>query len=361
MLDRASFPRDKPCGGGITYRADVASGIDLSPVTEREIYGVRVSADLGNAFERTCPHLLARMTQRARLDEFLAQGAAEAGADFRDGLAIKELTVEDGVRLRTNGEVHSARLLIGADGVNGVVSSTLGLKPAGEHAVAYEANYPADTVLARRWEQMIALDLGGIPGGYGWVFPKRDHLNVGVGGWKSTGPTLRARLDRYTRFLGLDPAKLEGHRGYQLPLRRDGQPVVRGPAMLVGDAAALVDPLSGEGIWAAFVSGRLAAEEAQRYLSGEVRDLTGYPRALEQEMHDEILASRRLMAMLQRLPAFSVLMLKYNDTFWRYLQQIIRGEITYPDLPRKLGPVRHPLYRWADWEIAHHGRHPRSN
>ena len=71
-------------------------------------------------------------------------------------------------------------------------------------------------------------------------------------------------------------------------------------------------------------------------------------------MHDEILASRRLMSILQRLPAFSVLMLKYNHTFWRYLQQIIRGDLTYPDLPRKLGPLRHALYRWADWEIARH-------
>jgi hypothetical protein len=73
-------------------------------------------------------------------------------------------------------------------------------------------------------------------------------------------------------------------------------------------------------------------------------------------MHDEILASRRLMAILQRLPAFSVLMLKYNSAFWRYLQQIIRGDLTYPELPKKLGPLRQALYRWADWEIARHKR-----
>ena len=65
-------------------------------------------------------------------------------------------------------------------------------------------------------------------------------------------------------------------------------------------------------------------------------------------MREEILASRRLQAILQRLPSFSVLMLKYNSTFWRYMTEIIRGEITYPDLPRKLGPLRHVLDRWAD-------------
>jgi flavin-dependent dehydrogenase len=175
---------------------------------------------------------------------------------------------------------------------------------------------------AIRWERMIGLDLGGIPGGYGWVFPRGDHLNIGVGGWKSVGPTLRSRLLRYVRFLGLDESRLYGYQGYQLPLRGEKHTVVHGPAMLAGDAAALVDPLSGEGIWAAFVSGRLAAEEAQRYLAGEVAALAGYQRALEGIMREEILASRRLMIILQRLPSFSVLMLKYNDRFWRYLQGI---------------------------------------
>ncbi len=357
MLDRARFPREKPCGGGVTFRADTENGLDLAPVTEREIYGVRVSADMRRMFDRQSPHLLARMTQRSRLDAYLAEQAARAGAEFRDGSAIREIELEDGgVRVRANGDVYEARVLIGADGVNGVTASALGLRPAGEHAVAFEANYPLDGALAARWDRTIALDLGGIPGGYGWVFPKGDHLNIGVGGWKAVGPTLRDRLVRYTRFLGLDGARLESHRGYQLPLRRDGEPIVRGNAMLAGDAAALVDPLSGEGIWAAFVSGRLAADEAHRLLAGETQDLVGYQRALETVMSDEILASRRLMIVLQRLPAFSVLMLKYNNLFWRYLQQIIRGELTYPDLPKKLGPLRHLLYRWADWEIARHER-----
>jgi geranylgeranyl reductase family protein len=357
LLDRARFPRDKPCGGGVTFRADAANDLDLGPVTEREIFDVHVSANLRHPFDRHSPNLLARMTQRSRLDAFLAEEAVRAGAEFRDGSAIREIALADGgVRLRAGADAYEARVLIGADGVNGVTATALGLRPAGEHAVAFEANYPLDAALAGRWERTIAVDLGGIPGGYGWVFPKGDHLNIGVGGWRPVGPTLRDRLVRYTRFLGLDETRLRSHRGYQLPLRRDGEAVVRGHAMLTGDAAALVDPLSGEGIWAAFVSGRLAADEAGRLLAGEVRDLSGYQRSLDAVMHDEILASRRLMALFNRLPSFSVLMLRYNGLLWRYLRQIIRGELTYPDLPKKLGPLRHLVYRWADWEIARHER-----
>ena len=61
-------------------------------------------------------------------------------------------------------------------------------------------------------------------------------------------------------------------------------------------------------------------------------------------------------AIFQRLPSAAILMLKYNNAFWRYLTEIIRGEMTYPDLPRKLGPLRHVLYRWADFEISRHMR-----
>jgi geranylgeranyl reductase family protein len=357
VLDRARFPRDKPCGGGVTFRADTASDVDLEPVTEREIYGVRVSVRLGRSFERTSTHLLARMTQRSRLDAYLLDRAAEAGADVRDGVTVRAVEVDaNGARVRANGDAYESRVLIGADGINGVTAKALGLNSMSESAVAFEANYQADSATMEHWSRHIALDLGGIPGGYGWIFPKGDHLNIGVGGWKWVGPSLRARLAKLCAYYGLDASKLYDHRGYQLPLRRDGAPIVRGPAMLAGDAASLVDPLSGEGIWAAFTSGRLAGESALRYLAEEASDLRGYQRAVEGVMRDELIASQRLQLVFQRLPKLSILMLKYNNAFWRYMTEIIRGDIAYPDLPRKLGPLRHVIERWGDMEAALHRR-----
>jgi flavin-dependent dehydrogenase len=83
LLDKAKFPRDKPCGGGLTFRADDANDLDLAPVTEREIYGVRISVKLGRRFDRTSTRLLARMTQRRDLDAYLVEQAACAGAEQR--------------------------------------------------------------------------------------------------------------------------------------------------------------------------------------------------------------------------------------------------------------------------------------
>ena len=115
----------------------------------------------------------------------------------------------------------------------------------------------------------MALQLGGMPGGYGWVFPKGDHINVGVGGWKAVaGSHLREELDATCRAYGLDPASLTNLRGHHLPMQRPGVPVVAGGAALVGDAAGLVDPLSGEGIYAAITSGIAVAPAIEDYLAG---------------------------------------------------------------------------------------------
>jgi len=348
LLDRARFPRDKPCGGGVTLRAADELGIDLSPVIERTITELRVSFRLGRPFVRSWPEALTFMTQRCRLDAYLTERAAAAGADFRDGLAAAEVdlpvrqagVMDDGVVVRAGGEAYRARTVVGADGANGVVARSLGLALAGEPAVALEGNVPAAAGLMALWERAVAIDLGGTPGGYGWLFPKGDHLNVGVGGWRWLGPSLRQRLSALCRYLELDESKLWGLRGYHLPMRAAGAPIVQGPALLAGDAAGLVDPLSGEGIHAAFLSGRLAAEAIARYLAGEAPDLNPYQSAVERELMADIEVSRKLQAVFHRIPRPCVAVMRRSDRFWRILCGLVRGELTYRDLRRRLGPLR---------------------
>ena len=206
------------------------------------------------------------------------------------------------------------------------------------------------------WARFIALDLAGIPGGYGWVFPKGDHLNIGVGGWKQSDRRCESGSRGSARYYGFDESRLFGLRGYQLPLRRDAasHERCRDTRRRRGGARR---PAVGRGHLGG-VRQRPArgGRSTPLPLAGCAADLRGYERALDATMREEILASRRLMAIFQRLPAFSVLMLKYNRTFWRYMTEIIRGDIAYPELPRKLGPVRHVLNRWGDSEIAHHER-----
>jgi flavin-dependent dehydrogenase len=283
------------------------------------------------------------MTQRSRLDHYLAEQAASAGVDFRDDTPVKEIETGDGVvTVRSNGNSYRSRTLIGADGANGIVARSIGLATdPNRAAVAFEANVPAENGLGDRWKSKIAVDLGGTPGGYGWLFPKGDHVNVGVGGWKRIGPTLRTRLTALCEFLDIDESKLTDLRGYHLPLRDKRTPIARGNVLLAGDAAGLVDPLSGEGIHGAFVSGRLASEAIGRLLSGESADLTSYDTNVERELMRDISVSYKLQAVMHRFPRFSAAALRRSDRFWTRMCGLVRGESTYTETEANLGVFRH--------------------
>ncbi len=351
LLDRARFPRDKPCGGGVTVRAAALAGdVDLDPVIERAIYGARVTTRLRRPFERRSPQPLTYMTQRRRLDHYLVQRAAEAGADVREGALVRDGEVTSrGVSLRANGDRYEGAVLVAADGANGVTTRIAGLDPVGQRAVALEGNLPADDALLERWSDVIALDLGGTPGGYGWVFPKGDHLNVGVGGWHWIGETLRDRLAALCLAHGFDPSALRDLRGHRLPMRRDGAPIVRGRALAVGDAAGLIDPLSGEGIQHAFESAALAAGVILRFLRGETPDLGDYERAVEAHIMPDIRTSRKLMAVFHRIPDACIAVMRRSDRFWASLCRIVRGEQTYAGFREALGPLRVALDLWGNW------------
>ena len=346
LLDKQRFPRDKPCGGGVTLRAAALQEIDLSPVIEGTIHGARFTLRLGEAFDRRFEQPLTYMTQRSRLDAYLAERAAEAGAEFHDGVALREIdpaftgTSSFNLTVRTDSDSYTTHILIGADGANGLVGRTLGLRPEYEEAVGLEGNVPYTREMAADWRDVFALDLGGMAGGYGWVFPKGDHLNVGVGAWKYAGFTLRPKLLELSRRYGFPESSIENLRGHHLPVRVPGSPIARGGVAVVGDAAGLIDPLSGEGIHMAFASGRLAAEEALRVLSGEAADMSGYEAAVDRELQTELTVSRRLQEIFAFAPAPYLAIMRRSDKFWRLFCHLVRGELTYLDLMRMIGPLR---------------------
>ena len=281
------------------------------------------------------------MTQRCRLDTHLAEAAAGAGAAFQDGEPIRSVEVNGRtVTVRTDRGSYAASALIGADGANGVVGRDTGARPQIEEAVALEANVPYPYGVPADWRELIGLDVGGLAGGYGWVFPKGDHLNVGVGAWKYAAFTLRPKLADLCRHYGFDVEALENLRGHHLPIRIPGSTIARGPVAVVGDAAGLIDPLTGEGIHMAFTSGRLAARAVLRYLAGEADDLSLYQRAVDRRLQPELTAARKLQELFHFAPPPYVAVMRRSEKFWRFFCHLIRGELTYLDFLRMIGPLR---------------------
>ena len=261
LADRARFPRDKPCGGGLTGRALRNLPCDVEPVVEHVVDRFVLRLGYGRHFARTASAPLIKMTQRRSLDLYLAEQAAWAGADFRDDARVEAIQVErDGVTASVAGLRVRAAYLVGADGANGIVARAAGLGEGIVTGVALEGNVAWERIDRASHERSAWVELGVVPGGYGWVFPKGDHANLGVGGWLPEGPRLRDHLDRLARAHDVDPAALTDVRGHRLPMRSLGTPASRARVLLVGDAAGLVDPLSGDGLYEAFVSARLAAD-----------------------------------------------------------------------------------------------------
>jgi geranylgeranyl reductase family protein len=265
VLDRAPIGRDKVCGDGIAPHAaaelDALGVVGVLP--EEIVPQVRLVSPSGdsNAAVTAAPGYVVR---RRIFDERIARAAVELGADFRE---VKVTSVEqDGDRATINGEFH-APIVIGADGSNSVVRRLVG-EPANRGAalaVAIRgyaptpAGHPSELVL--RWD---AQRNGGLC--YAWAFPTVDGTsNVGYG-MSSAGLTGgRAQLEERMRALlpefDLDGVELTGH---TLPLTINRPRLAIGRVLLTGDAASLINPFTGEGIYSAIASGAMAGAAAIR-------------------------------------------------------------------------------------------------
>jgi geranylgeranyl reductase family protein len=330
LADKARFPRDKPCGGGLTMRAVRQLPFSVDPVVEDRTMRVRFGLDFTRRIERPVDEPLVLMTQRKRLDAFLVEQAASAGAEFRDGVKVSDLVLEgDCVRAHVNGTSVTAAHALLADGANGVSARAVGLDDGRAHGVALEANVPYGVVREEDYRGLLCLELANVPGGYGWLFPKGDHVNVGVGGWEREGPRLREHLARFCREYGIPESSLENVRGYRLPLVHPRARLAKGRLALLGDAAGLVDPLSGDGMYEAFLSAKLATNAV---LAG---DLERYDRELRRTLSSQLSAAWGAKVALDRFPRLTYAVVR-TPFLWNAVVSLIGGDVPSPSAMRGL-------------------------
>ena len=335
LADRATFPRDKPCGGGLTTRAFLQCPVDPTPVVEEEVDLVELRFRYGASVERHAQAPVIRMTQRRRLDAFLLDAAREAGVTVREGVRV-----DLGDETRVGGEAIEASVVVGADGSNGVSARALELGNDIVRGVALEGNVAYGRVERERYARRAVIELADIPGGYGWVFPKGDHVNVGVGAWEEEGPRLREHLRRVCEAHGLAPDELSDVRGHRLPLRRSATRIVSDRALLVGDAAGLIDPVSGDGMYECFISARLASSSIADLLAGRASTLAPYATALDAAVAPLHRASWMLKRALDRWPRASWALAR-TQLVWVSVEKLLLAELAAPREQR--GIARVPL------------------
>lgn len=329
LLDRERFPRDKPCGGGLSVKSVALLPFDISHLVEHIATGVVVGDPVAGTVTQEAGEPILFLTQRRRLDAFLLDQARAAGVDVREGQRVTHVRRrEDGafevtVNLddvspgdQDSDIVYTSYVVVGADGANGVVSRALGFASPAEHGVALEGNLPCPDGTPGWLRGRVLVSFAMLAGGYGWLFPKGDHINVGVGGLEDAGPELRDELARFCTLFGWDINSLQDLRGHRLPLWGPGRRVASGGAALVGDAAGLVEALLGEGIYSALASAHLLAPVVARYLDGGAGDLEAYQHALDRELAPSLQRAARIAAILHAWPRPLLRVLMRSQHVW---------------------------------------------
>jgi geranylgeranyl reductase family protein len=291
VLDAAVFPRVKICAGWVTPEAlaDLDVDPDKYPLTIQP-FDACVLEFAGARHETGWRRPTSYGIIRREFDHYLLERAAAAGADVRWGLRVTGVTVAgDRVRVETDRGVFEAPVVIGAGGHRCPVARALGeVSEAEEVVVAQESEtrLPAEWVerlgsFMRAPEIYVEPDLRG----YGWFFPKRDFINIGVGCTQGGDGSLPGRRDALLASLRAsgrvpDGMPLEPFKGHAYVVRRQAPRRLSGARFcLVGDAAGLARDMSGEGIGPAIRSGRLAAEAVTARLR-QGTPLEGYARRI---------------------------------------------------------------------------------
>jgi len=357
LIDKCIFPRDKVCGDFVGPLALVE--LNKLGITEKPEYKksniirfANVHLNGKSIISRAIPRVkdlpsYGRAIPRRVLDNLLFNAAEEAGAAGWQGYTVTGFkNTPDFVEvslMKQNRETHvRAKLLIGADGSNSIVSQQIRGKTDTAHRIISVRAYFQD-VEGPEDEANLFFSEDSFPG-YFWLFPTGNGTaNVGIGMLRDTMPSYRDSLSGLLRLLiekdaalhkRMKSAKLSGKiLGWPLATYDPKLPLVSDRVLLAGDAAGLINPLNGEGIQYALLSGRIAAEFAIQQIETRLSKsiLEGYSARIEHELRYDMALSNVIVQLIRNRTL--------NPVWLRALRIIVsRASIDF-DYAEKVGGI----------------------
>ncbi len=334
LIEKEKLPRKKPCGGALSIKAKELIDFDISDVIGNKIKTVtfkhgkkKISYNSNICFTN--------LVNRSQFDYHLTMEACKNGAILHEGEKVQEIMeVEDGVAVITSKGSYYSKLVIGADGVLSRVAASMDLNQKQAKSVTYEGDLSVTPTTMQREEILIDLDI--ISDGYGWVFPKKDILSIGIGQVVKKKIDYRKRFNNFVIEQNLDNYEYNYKpRGYLIPTGGKINQISNKNALLVGDAAGLVDPLTGEGIYYALRSGIIAAEVINDFLAGKA-ELKTYQEKIENEIGAEFKTASRLSYLFYKFPKLVFNLMEKDRAIIESIIKSISGEISYRDFYNNL-------------------------
>ncbi|GAA3956259.1 hyaluronate lyase [Amorphoplanes auranticolor] len=334
VLERAEHPRYKTCGGGLIGTSLAIAAPRIAVPARDTVAAITFTENGRRAFTRRSPgHPVLTMVRRDDFDFAWYEAARAAGAEVRQNAQVRTLDqdAEAATVTLADGEVLTARFVIGADGSAAISSRHVGVT-FDQQDLGLEVEVAATGADRAAYRGRVLLDWGPVPGSYGWVFPKDDELTVGVIMEKGRGAETKKYLADFLAQLGLASRRVVRDSGHLTRCRRTDAPLRKGRVLVVGDAAGLLEPWTREGISYALRSGTWAGEVAAR--AQTPADLTEYDQNVQRELAPEMAAGRRLLRVFAKHPrlmhaAFATPM------GWRAFESFCRGELSMANVVRR--------------------------
>jgi len=370
LLDKSAFPRDKPCGGGISARV-----LKRFPYLEQAlpkipthfVSKVYFESPDGSAVEFESAEPLYLMIRRCEFDHLLLSLAGQRVTCQTNALVRKIIFEDDRAAVTADvvGETktYSARMVLGCDGANSVVARASGLRQGtvqNQYAIDMMEETPSSELTFRHGDCMHVYYRIQGQYGYGYIFPKAQHLNLGVG-FKLDYYLSQLRGRHYSyhqafvdelKSAGLVQGESNEHNFRAFPLPISG-PLARTYAdrvLLAGDAGGFVNGFTAEGIYYAMVSGEhagraaISAIRANRFDAGQLRTYqAAWKREIGLELSKSVQIQRLLMADASRVDRI-VRAAQRNAALKDALARYAVGALSHPQFKRRLIAHALPLY-----------------
>ena len=350
ILEKKKFPRYKPCAGGISKKAyDILySEIkNIKSVVEKTYKNGLYVRNNKFTFVDSNEELI-YMTYRSKLDNFIVKNAVNNKTIFlKDNITIKKLDkknntvsfIEEKKEKNVNYDV-----LVGAWGNNIGLNKTVNLYPFSYFDLSSSWEGPISPKFNNYYEEYsLSQIIKKYPGFVCYIFPKKEKITAGIFTSKYPIPNIRKNLwNDFIRFWKLD--KNIKPKYAIIPIRNFNKPIAKDNIILVGDAAGLADPFTGEGIYYALISAIIASKNIENYFKIKNYDLEkNYNNDINFKLYNNLRWAGYYRYIFNKFPNFSFWFGSETSLGNYILRSLLKGEIKYNEIQKI---IKYPLKRF---------------
>lgn len=329
IVEQAALPRYKPCGGGVSPAIAEYFDFDLDPVISLKVNQLRYTWQLDDPVDVKLKEQEMLIVRRDSFDQFLVEQAQKQGATLKDNTPVTGIEWKsDRWELKTAQGTIEGRYLIAADGAKGPMAQWLKIKQGKEKL----AGILQISGLSTEETPPLHFDFGSLKNGFIWNFPQSDGYGISATTFQGgDAKNLQETLQSYYQSSGLPGGTVQYHE-HSVRLWDGDRPLHTQNALVAGEAAQIVDPLSGEGIRPSIFSGVKAAEAIDAALGGNSNALETYSQNLSEVWGADMKWAARISGVFYKLPKVSYRVGVKRPAASKVMSKILCGQLSYAEV-----------------------------